>query len=147
MNYIRRIVEKCARRKDEKRRQAEADKLTAAQADTQLMIDAGIISTKQYNIVLDTDRKPGWYWKTPVIHIGAAARLATLYHLKIYGGICFGSIRAVLPRKRWAGMPPNNPTGAWCGWAERSTFQAAVCDCLMACHEQGILKHKGDVSI
>jgi hypothetical protein len=104
------------------------------------MVDAGIISTKQHDILCKWD--DGIYWKTPVVHIGAAARLARLYGLKFDGGLCFGTMTAYLPRKRWSHIPENTQ---WVGWVQRGTFQAAVCDCLINCFEGGILTLKGDM--
>ena len=79
----------------------------------------------------------------PALRIGAALRLAKKYGIEIQGGICFATVRAVLPEEKWRNIAdwehcPDVNKGHW-GWCERLTLPEAVCCCLINCREQGIL--------
>ena len=79
----------------------------------------------------------------PTLEIGAALRLADQYGVKVHGGICYGTVRAILPQEKWRGIAdwehcPADNTGWW-GWCERGDVPEAVCCCLINCREQGIL--------
>lgn len=74
----------------------------------------------------------------PTVDIGASFRLAKRLGIELHPGLSYGDIRAVLPEEKWRGTPNVSylPLG---DWVARKTVQEAICDCILSCHNIGIL--------
>lgn len=70
----------------------------------------------------------GFISLNPLDHPGIAIRLMWKYGLKLAPGITHGCVKAYFP----------NTDEPWC-WADRSTMQRAICDCLIICKERGLI--------
>lgn len=75
----------------------------------------------------------------PVDHIGTALRLAEAYGIRLTGGITYGNARAYLPTELWR-VEANVDYMPKGDWVDRLTVQEAICDCILSCHQIGILR-------
>lgn len=74
----------------------------------------------------------------PVDHIGIALEVAKDYGIEIRPGLTYADCRAILPPDKWRKQPDifYVPDGSW---VVRGDVRAAICDCLISCHQVGIL--------